>query len=199
MRCPTSPRTPACGEIFYDSDDGPADNWTAGRRHEHRRADARGIAADIARAARGGRIGNFAPKLDALAATHVYGTALTDVTTGINWTTHHHRDPGSNDLTRTHGGAFKTTTGFDLATGFGVPIAPRLGVPADHVDDPEPRARPGTHVTLHGVGLERATIKFGAKAAKVLSAGPKSAVVVVPKGTGTVSVSGIRPDRHRQP
>ena len=45
-------------------------------------------------------------------------------------------------------------------------------------------------MTLHGIGLERATIKFGSKVATVVSAGSKSAVVVVPKGSGTVNVSG---------
>ena len=48
-------------------------------------------------------------------------------------------------------------------------------------------------MTLHGVGLERATIKFGSKIATVVSAGSKTAVVVVPKGSGTVNVSGSDP------
>ena len=82
-----------------------------------------GIAADIAESCKTGRIGNFAQKVNALAATHVYGTALTDVTTGINWTAFRLESPGNNDLTRNHGNAYQTAKGFDLATGLGVPIA----------------------------------------------------------------------------
>ena len=67
------------------------------------------------------RIGNLAPKLDALAAKHVYGSALFDVTTGLVGA--NLVSPGDNDLTRTNGGAFHTATGFDLASGFGGPWA----------------------------------------------------------------------------
>ena len=98
-----------------------------------------GIAADIAQGSKAGRLGDFAPKLAALAAQHVYGTALTDVTTGINWNSLAVESPGSTDLTRTHAGRTETAPGFDLATGFGTPLARRLGVPAGQLDDAEPR------------------------------------------------------------
>src|SRR5476651_2312675 len=87
------------------------------------------IPANIDQGGRGGRIGAFAPRLAALAAKRVYGTALVDVTTGINWTNFTIQTPGSNDLTRNHGGAFKTTKGYDLATGYGAPIASGLACP----------------------------------------------------------------------
>ena len=158
-----------------------------------------GVAADIAQGCQGGRLGNFAPRLNALAATHVYGSAFTDVTTGINWPQNITIEtPGSIDLTRNHAGAFKTAKGFDLATGLGVPIASGLACPRITSMTPN-HGFAGMHVTLHGVGLERATIKFGTRTAKVLSAGSKRAVVVVPKGAGTVSGRRAGPDRHRQP
>jgi len=148
-----------------------------------------GIAADIAQGSKTGRLGDFAPKLAALAALHVYGTALSDVKTGINWTSLAFETPGSTDLTRTHAGAFRTTPGFDLATGFGTPLAAGLASPQVITMTPS-QAKSGARVTLHGLGLERATIMFGSKVATVVSAGAKSAVVVVPQGSGTVNVSG---------
>ena len=136
------------GETFYDSDSRsgpspPLDHWTAVGGTSIAAPLLAGIAADIAQSCKGGRLGNFAPKLNALAATHVYGSALTDVTHG------HQLDelpaietPGSIDLTRTHAGAFKTATGFDLATGLGVPIAPGLACPQITSMTPESRHAP---------------------------------------------------------
>jgi hypothetical protein len=179
------------GETFYDSDDGP-DNWVAVGGTSIATPLLAGLAADIAQGCQGGRLGNFAHKLYSLAATNVYGSALTDVTTGISWPTITIETPGSIDLTRNHGGAHKTGTGFDLATGLGVPMAPGLACPRITSMTPN-HGFAGTRVTLRGVGLERATIKFGSKPATVVSASPKTAVVVVPKGAGTVSVGGKSP------
>jgi hypothetical protein len=148
-----------------------------------------GIAADIAQGSKAGRLGDFAPKLSALAAKHVYGTALNDVKTGINWTSLAIETPGSTDLTRSHAGAFRTTSGFDAATGFGTPLAAGLACPQISSITPS-QAKAGTRVTLHGLGLERATIRFGGKVATVVSSGAKSAVVVVPQGSGKVNVNG---------
>ena len=148
-----------------------------------------GIAADIDQGCRGGRIGHFAPRLAALAAKHVYGAALTDVTTGINWNNFTIQTPGSNDLTRNHAGAYTTTKGFDLATGYGSPIASGLACPTVLSMTPN-HGKAGARVTLHGVGLEKATIKFGSTKARVVSASAKSAVVIVPKGKGIVNVRG---------
>ena len=105
------------------------DNWTAVGGTSIAAPLMAGITADIAQGCKAGRLGNLAPRLYALAAKHVYGTALTDVTIGINWATTTIETPGDNDLTRTHGGQFRTTTGFDLATGLGVPIASGLACP----------------------------------------------------------------------
>ena len=148
-----------------------------------------GIVADIDQGCQAGRIGDFAPKLSALAAKHVYGSALTDVKSGINWTTLGVESPGSTDLTRTHGGAFRTTSGFDVATGFGTPLGAGLACPQISSITPT-TAKAGARVTLHGLGLEKATIKFGTKTATVVATSAKSAVVIVPKGSGTVNVSG---------
>ena len=122
------------GETFYDNDasptsDPPPNRWTAVGGTSIAAPMMAGFAADIAQGCKGGRLGNFTRKLNALAAKHVYKTALTDVTTGINWTNFTVQSPGSNDLTRTHGGTFRTTSGYDLASGFGVPIAAGLSCP----------------------------------------------------------------------
>jgi hypothetical protein len=148
-----------------------------------------GIVADInSGCAR--RVGDFAPRLARLAAKHVYGTALTDITQGLDA----HGAvvkliaPGDNDVTRTHAGAYKAASGFDLSTGFGVPIARGLSCPQITTLGSR-RGAAGSHVTIHGLGLERATITFGPNPAKVLSATATTATVVVPAGKGTVSVS----------
>ena len=136
------------------------------------------------------RVGDLAPRLARLAAKHVYGTALTDITQGLDA---HGAvvklvTPGDNDVTRTNARKFKAASGFDLSTGFGVPIARGLSCP--QITSLSARRGPAnTHVTIHGLGLERATISFGSKRATVLSATATTATVVVPAGKGTVSVS----------
>jgi hypothetical protein len=175
------------GETFFASG-----GWTAVGGTSIAAPMMAGIAADIDQGCRGGRIGDFAPRLAALAAKRVYGTALTDVNTGINWTNFTIQSPGSNDLTRNHSGTYKTTKGFDLASGYGAPIASGLACPQVLSMTPN-HGKAGTRVTLRGVGLERATIKFGAAKARVVSAAPKSAVVIVPKGKGIVNVRGTSP------
>jgi hypothetical protein len=151
-----------------------------------------GIIADVAQSCRGGRVGHLAPKLNALAKLKVYGTALIDINRGINWTNATIETPGNNDLTRTHNNTWKTAKGFDLASGLGRPVAPGIACP--QIDSVTPtKGRPGTRVTLRGVGLERATIEFGGKQAKVVSAGAMKAVVVAPKLGGTVTITASSP------
>jgi hypothetical protein len=181
------------GEVFFDS------GWTRAAGTSIAAPLLAGIAADIAQSCKGGRLGDLAPKLNALADLHVYGTALTDVTTGFSsQTTGFSRSrraietPGNNDLTRTNADDFLTEPGFDLATGFGVPIASGLACSQVRSISPNHGAT-GTHVTLRGVSLERATIRFGSATAKVLSATTSSAVVIAPAGTGTVDVGGSDP------
>jgi hypothetical protein len=141
------------------------------------------------------RVGDFAPRLAKLAAKHVYGTALGDIKTGVDASGAIPTliTPGDNDLTRTNGRKFKAASGFDLSTGFGVPMVRGLACPQITALAPR-RGAVNTHVTIHGFGLERATIKFGSKTATVLpGATATTATVVVPAGKGTVSVSGSDP------
>jgi subtilase family serine protease len=170
-------------ETFY------VNGWLAVRGTSIAAPTLAGIAADIAQGSKAGKLGDFAPALSALAAQHVYGSALTDVKTGFNRTTLAVESPGSTDLTRTHAGEFRTSAGFDLATGFGTPLAGGLASPQVSAMTPS-QGKVGTRVTLHGLGLEKATIRFGSKIATVVSANAKSAVVVVPKGSGKVNVTG---------
>jgi len=185
------------GETFYDSDPNlssgaPTHSWTAVGGTSIAAPLLAAMSTDIAQSCAGGRLGDFAQRLYPLAATHVYGSALPDVTQGFNWSTFEPETPGSNDLTRTHGGVFQTTAGFDLASGLGAPIASGLACPEVTSMTPN-HGTAGTHVTLHGVGLEKATIRFGNKTATLLSRNPTTAVAIVPKGSGTVSVSGQDP------
>jgi hypothetical protein len=181
------------GQVFYDSGTTPPpDSWTAVGGTSIAAPLLAGITADIAQGCRGGRVGHFAPKLNALAKRKVYATGLIDITRGINWSNSTIETPGDNDLTRSHSGAFETTKGFDLASGFGRPIASGLACPQINSISPRQGAD-GQFVTLRGVGLEKATIRFGKKVADVLFAGPLKAIVVAPKGAGTVTVTARDP------
>ena len=112
----------------------------------------------------------------------MYTTGLIDITRGINWSNSSIETPGDNDLTRSHNRAFKTTKGFDLASGFGRPIASGLACPQINSISPR-QGRAGQFITLRGAGLEKATIKFGKKIAPVVVAGPLKAIVVLVPGS----------------
>ena len=192
--CPTCRGVPdissnaGVGEVFFDSDAGGA-GWIAVGGTSIASPKLAGLAANIDTGCATGRIGDFARKADALAVKHAYGTALRDVTTGLDLSGPNLVVPGDNDVTRTNGGKYHTATGFDLATGFGTPIP--SGLSCALISSVTPTAgKPGDHVILHGLGLEAATIKFGSATATVLSATAKSATVIVPPGSGTVQVSG---------
>jgi kumamolisin len=121
-----------------------------------------------------GRIGVFTPLLYSLYAHGSYGSAFDDITSG------------NTDLTGSNGGAYPATSGYDAATGIGSPIAPGLTCPAvTSVSS----GYTGSNVTVSGLGLEHATIYFGAAVATVMSANATSATVVVPAGGGTVNVT----------
>jgi hypothetical protein len=188
------------GEVFYDSAFAtPPNAWTAVGGTSIAAPMMAGIVADIAQSCRGGRVGHLAPKLNALAKLNVYGSVLIDINRGINWRNTTIETPGNNDLTRTHGNTWKTTKGFDLASGLGRPVASGIACPRITAITPNP-GKGGARVTLHGVGLHRATIKFGTKRAKVVSSGPLQAVVIAPKLEGTVAVTASNPigtGRHR--
>ena len=192
--CPTCRGVPdisanaGVGEVFFDSDAG-GPGWIAVGGTSIAAPKLAGLAANIDTGCATGRIGDFARKADALAVKHAYGTALRDVTTGLDQSGPNLVVPGDNDVTRTNGGKYHTATGFDLATGFGTPIP--SGLSSALITSVTPAAgKAGDHVVVRGLGLEAATIKFGSATATVLSANAKSATVIVPPGSGTVPVSG---------
>ncbi|MGH8997667.1 MAG: cell wall-binding repeat-containing protein, partial [Acidimicrobiales bacterium] len=139
-----------------------------------------GIWADRAQQCGQGSPGDAAPTLYEIAATGGYAGAIGDITTG------------SNDLTGTHGGSFTAGPGYDLATGLGSLNAAGVGC-TQAVSVTPPSAPGGSQVTVHGFGLQNATISFGGVPAQVLSATGSSALVVVPSGSGTVSVVATGP------
>jgi kumamolisin len=118
---------------------------------------------------------DFAPALYAAAAQGLYGTGLTDIISG------------NNDATGTYDGEdYPATVGYDLATGLGSPLA--AGLSCAEVDEVGSGSI-GSQVTVSGLGLEHSTIDFGGVPAQVVSADATSATVVVPTGSGTVTVS----------
>ncbi len=159
------------GEVFESSG-----GWTAVGGTSIAAPKIAAIIADIDTAC-AARIGDVAPALDALQQLGVYSTALNDITVG------------DNDLTRTNAGKYSATTGIDLASGVGSPIAG--GWPCPNITSLNPTsATAGSQITVNGIGLEKATFTFGSTAATVVSATATSATVVVPSGSGTVTVHG---------
>jgi kumamolisin len=136
-----------------------------------------GIVADTANGCSAAGKGDIAQALYGLAGQGVYGTALSDIATG------------DNDLTRTYTPAqYPSVVGYDPATGLGSPIAGGWSCPEVTSISPA-EAAPGAEVAIGGLGLEKAAISFGGSAAHVVSATATSATVIVPAGSGTVSVS----------
>ncbi len=120
--------------------------------------------------------GLWTSALYALAAQGVYGSALTDITSG------------NTDMTGSNGGAYPATAGYDAATGLGSPRAQGLSCP--DITAVSPAAGPaGTHVTIAGIGLEKATILFGTAAAQIIKQTATSVTVIVPLGSGTETVT----------
>ena len=146
--------------------------WTAGGGTSFAAPFMGGMVADADSGC--GRVGLFTPRLYGLYSEGSYGTAFTDIT------------QGDTDLTGTNGGKYPALTNYDAATGVGTPIAP--GLTCTQVFSVSPGSA-GTEVTVTGLGLEHATIDFGATQATVVSATATAATVVVPPGSGTVAVS----------
>ena len=121
-----------------------------------------------------GRIGLMTPLLYGLYSQGSYGSAFDDVTSG------------DTDLTGSNGGAYPATSGYDAATGIGSPIAP--GLTCARVSSVSPGYAGGV-VTVSGLGLEHASISFGSEQATVLSSSATAETVIVPPGSGTVTVS----------
>jgi len=125
--------------------------------------------------------GDFAASLYALYNTsginHGYGTAFTGISSG------------NNDLTQQNGGSYATSgTSYNVAIGIGSPLAQGLSCPEVTSVVPSLQVT-GATVTVNGLGLEGATIKFGGTAATVLSSTATSASVKVPSGSGNLVVS----------
>jgi hypothetical protein len=120
--------------------------------------------------------GDAAATLYQVAADGGVGTGLYDIT------------QGENDFTQTNGGQYGAGPGYDLASGLGSPIGP--GLACAEVTSVAPSQAPvGSDVTVNGLGLARATISFGGLPATVVSGTASSETVVVPDGSGTVTVS----------
>jgi hypothetical protein len=120
--------------------------------------------------------GLLTPALYELWSQGVYGSALNDIT------------QGDTDMTGSNGGSFAAGPGYDAATGVGSPIAAGLSCPEVTSVQPSSAAA-GSTVTINGLGLEKASIFFGGTQASVVSASATAASVVVPPGSGPVSVS----------
>jgi hypothetical protein len=113
------------------------------------------------------------------AAGYLYGVGLDDVTAGNNAFA-----PGASE--------YPAGPGYDMATGLGTPLAPGLSC-ADVNGLSLPSGPAGTRLTVTGVGLERSTIRFGGTTATTISTSPTSDTVLVPAGSGTVTVSATSP------
>jgi len=153
--------------VFYGNG-----GWTIGGGTSFASPFMSGLVADAVSAC--GRLGDFAPLLYNLYSQGSYGSAFADVTSG------------NTDVTGSNGGAYPATAGYDAATGVGSPIAAGLTCPSVTSVSP---GYAGSHVTVSGLGLEHATIDFGATPAGVVSANATSATVLVPPGSGTVTVT----------
>jgi hypothetical protein len=92
---------------------------------------------------------------------------------------------GDNDLTGSNGGDYAATSGYDLATGIGSPEAAGLSCPEVYgVSENEFSGE----TTISGLGLKDATITFNGTNATVVDSTNSSAIVVVPPGSGSVTV-----------
>ena len=139
-----------------------------------------GIVADTSEGCAAGRQGVVASALYDLVGEGLYGTALTDVA------------GGDNDLTRSNSSQYTAVPGYDPATGLGTPIAGGWSCPQVTSVSPA-QAQPGAEVTVGGLALDNAAITFGSTPAHVVSSSASSATVVVPSGSGTVSVGASNP------
>ena len=93
---------------------------------------------------------DLAPTLYTAASQGLYGTGLTDITSG------------DNDATGSYGGEYFTaSSGYDPATGLGSPLAAGLSCPEVASVGP---GYAGNQVVVSGLGLEHAVITFGGSA-----------------------------------
>lgn len=134
--------------------------------------------------------GSFDPALYSLyggLAAHGYGTAFNPVSQGYVPGPAFQPEVGTNDYTQTNNGDYPVSPSYNLATGIGSPIAP--GLACSQVGSGPYQGTAGQDITLTGVGLEDASIYFGAQQATVVSESGTSATVLVPAGQGQVELS----------
>ena len=103
------------------------------------------------------------------------GNAFNDITSG------------DNDLTGSHSGTWPSSGGYDLASGIGSPIAAGLSCP--EITGASENGSAG-EATISGLALKDASITFGGIPATVVSSNSTGATVIVPTGSGTVTVQG---------
>lgn len=130
--------------------------------------------------------GDFNPALYSLYATagQGYGVAFNAIDQGYVPGPGFRAEAGTNDYTQSNGGAYAVASGYNMVTGIGSPIGTGLActeVSGDY------EGAPGQQVTVDGVGLEDATISFGAQGATVVAETGTSATVVVPPAPAGVS------------
>ncbi|HXR54596.1 MAG TPA: cell wall-binding repeat-containing protein, partial [Acidimicrobiales bacterium] len=134
-----------------------------------------GIWADRASECAETATGDAAPVLYQLEASGAVGGGFNDITSG------------NNDFTGSNPNHYDAAPGYDLASGIGSVLAGGVACTEAQSVSP-PQAPAGTVVTVHGFGLENATISINGVAVPVLSATGTTAEVVIPAGSGTVSV-----------
>ena len=136
-----------------------------------------GLVADTEGGCESARRGIIAQTLYGLVGQGGYGTALSDVTSG------------DNDFTRTYNPSeYSAAPGYDPTTGLGTPITQGWSCPQVFSVAPA-QAQQGDEVTVSGSNLQDAIITVGGRRAQIVNATPSSAIVVVPAGSGSVSVS----------
>ncbi|HMK97032.1 MAG TPA: hypothetical protein VK425_05745, partial [Acidimicrobiales bacterium] len=132
--------------------------------------------------------GDFDPELYSL-YTNNYSSAFNSIPDGYNPSSFA-PETGSNDFTQDQSGKYATAASYDMVTGVGSPDAP--GLACSQVLGPYD-GQSGQQLVLDGVGLENASIFFGASQAQVLSASATTATVDVPSGSGQVAISARGP------
>lgn len=116
-------------------------------------------------------VGNLGSKLYSYYSTYGYGAGLTDVTTG------------NNDAANAHSGLYAASSGYDMATGLGTPIATGLLCPVVTQLSSSVGVA-GSSITITGsnltVGSSSVSVAFGNASANVTNASATSLTVTLP-------------------
>ena len=186
---------PSTGYVIYWADSW---TWIGGTSAAAPLWAAVAALADANTACHGRSVGFLNPALYAIASSHVYSQAFSDVT------------KGSNDYVESgyHGGMYAAGTGFDMATGLGTPrvtspggvgLANRLctGSPAPGpgvlgIGPPAGPSAGGTRVTITGYGFKKVTaVLFGTTRATFHVASATTITAVAPRGKGRANVTVV--------